>query len=404
MAAAEVDVCLECNKKITKKDYSVQCSEECGGWIHKKCSEIDNEQWKLIEKGKEKFSCKKCIASLKSEVKGDEILVSEDKKAIQEILKLVEKLTIKIKVLEDENAILKNRMTCIENGTVKECYNETRNEVVREYKKTFAETVKNQAKSEVLIVKQISIKNGTDSKKIVSELKEKVDPVNLNVGIKSIKNISNGGVAVHCESGKDVEILKSEVENKLGDQYQVLIPAGRRPQFKIVGIMDKLTEQELIKCLIAQNQIILDQEDGQDAIKVIKIVKGKIGQTAIIESSSTISQSVLLKERLKIKWSICPVYEYVSILRCYRCNGYYHKAADCKNEAACGLCGDNAHETNKCKTNEVRCVNCVAMNKKLSLHLDVGHSAFDPKCCVYKKKVEVMKNRINYDIKSDNDK
>ncbi|KAK9872581.1 hypothetical protein WA026_018712 [Henosepilachna vigintioctopunctata] len=176
---------------------------------------------------------------------GDE-KVSKDIK-MQEFLKIVQELNVKIGELENENKMSKKRVENLENENHKACCKENRGEANKETiservninsksclnstvvntNKTFAQTLK-QTKNDVLIVKQID-KNNAYSSKMVSELKEKVDPVNLNVGVKGIKKISNGGIAVYCESGKDVQILKSEVKNKLGEEYQVLIPAGRKP-------------------------------------------------------------------------------------------------------------------------------------------------------------------------------
>jgi len=39
---------------------------------------------------------------------------------------------------------------------------------------------------------------------------------------------------------------------------------------------------------------------------------------------------MLEEEKVKIGWNICRVINYIGILRCFKCCGYYHFAKDCK--------------------------------------------------------------------------
>ena len=56
--------------------------------------------------------------------------------------------------------------------------------------------------------------------------------------------------------------------------------------------------------------------------------------------------------------------------RCFRCQQFGHKAANCSNEAKCYKCGDN-HEYNRDCANVVKCANCNAQ-----------HMAGSPECLV----------------------
>lgn len=54
---------------------------------------------------------------------------------------------------------------------------------------------------------------------------------------------------------------------------------------------------------------------------------------------------------MKIGWKICKVQEYIGILRCYKCCGFYHFAKDCNKKEMCGNCAGQ-HTTKECRSQE----------------------------------------------------
>lgn len=50
----------------------------------------------------------------------------------------------------------------------------------------------------------------------------------------------------------------------------------------------------------------------------------------------------------------------------------------------------------KRKTETRKCINCVRMNEKLGLDLDVEHAVFDLVCPVYAKKTKIARERTRY--------
>lgn len=165
------------------------------------------------------------------------------------------------------------------------------------------------------------------------------------------------------------------------------------PKIKIVGILKNLTEHELIRCIIHQNTHI-----AKDAyIKQIGFFERMNKFSAIIETDSHTFENILTNGKLRINWAICSVYEHVSVMRCFKCCGYNHKAIHCKNESACGKCGEKGHETKNCESRSSKCINCISTNKKLNLKLNAEHTAYDKKCTVYQRKMEMQKKRIEYE-------
>jgi len=69
----------------------------------------------------------------------------------------------------------------------------------------------------------------------------------------------------------------------------------------------------------------------------------------VIAEMDAKTHDVMLEERrMKIGWNICRVQNYIRILRCFKCCGYYHFARDRKKEIACGQCADK-HASRECK-------------------------------------------------------
>ncbi|KAK9717105.1 hypothetical protein QE152_g24374 [Popillia japonica] len=73
---------------------------------------------------------------------------------------------------------------------------------------SFSDIVKKN--SEVIVVKPINMKQKCQETK--KEVKTKIDPVKLAVGVKTITNIIKDGVAIACSSNESKEKLKNCVQ------------------------------------------------------------------------------------------------------------------------------------------------------------------------------------------------
>lgn len=69
---------------------------------------------------------------------------------------------------------------------------------------------------------------------------------------------------------------------------------------------------------------------------------------------------------MKIGWKICRIHEYVGILRCYKCCGFYNFAKDCTRKETCDNCAGQ-HVTKECNNQIKKCVNCKCVKKKLNI-------------------------------------
>ncbi|KAK9719837.1 hypothetical protein QE152_g22475 [Popillia japonica] len=74
-------------------------------------------------------------------------------------------------------------------------------------KKTYAETA-----GEAMLIKP---KNPQDSEKTKTDIKNQLSPANLEVGIKEIRTVKDGGILIKCANKTEVDKLKKEAQNKL---------------------------------------------------------------------------------------------------------------------------------------------------------------------------------------------
>lgn len=72
-------------------------------------------------------------------------------------------------------------------------------------------------------------------------------------------------------------------------------------------------------------------------------------------------------------------------LRCYKCQGWDHLAANCERAEFCGRCGDAKHTMKDCKSTDLYCTPC---GKR-------GHASGDRRACpIFKQKCDELNARI----------
>lgn len=261
---------------------------------------------------------------------------------------------------------------------------------------TYSQAVKNKSGS-VLIIKP---KDDDDKNSEVTkrEIKNKIDVAKLGIGITKMRKVTRGAVVVGCEDKKQAKKLKEEVAKDLGEKYLVQEPRKRKLKVKIHGVdeEDCDNENDFWNKIEEQNGYEKDAVKG----KIVHKAAGpkSRGVTIIAEMGVDAREKLLEAGKVKIGWRMCRVQDYLGILRCYKCCGFYHFAKDCKNKEVCGLCAGQ-HMTKECKNRERKCVNCEDKIKNMKIkNLKSDHSAYDNKCPCFVREIEKYKSRIQGSI------
>lgn len=247
----------------------------------------------------------------------------------------------------------------------------------------------------VILVKP---KNDRDSDSIADELKQNLNPTDLQIGM-NINSVKSGGVIVKCPNSDDLTIVKNNIKSKMGDNYEVQEPKRLSPRIIIGGISEEEKDTEpqvLLQNIIAQNKIRTGEELKFKEVFRIFRRNGKFN--VVIEVDPATFKFLMERENpeLYIGFNICKIFEYFRVKRCFNCCGFNHESKTCKEKMCCANCAGN-HKSINCNSILKKCANCARSNIKLNLSLDLNHSATDRNCRCYQRIVQGIKRKIDYD-------
>lgn len=210
----------------------------------------------------------------------------------------------------------------------------------------------------------------------------------LGVGINWMMKGAKGKVILEVLQREEKETLTKELERSMGSEYKIYEPKKRLPKIKVVGIEEnidrrRIEEEELVEKISRKNRLDIAKEGFK--IKIVKKIQINATQkTLILETDPDTQKELLDVGRMNIGFQRYKIYNYVSILRCYKCCGYNHMAKDCENEVSYRKCG-GAHNGKDCQSEKVKCINCTRMNKKYNvIKTETDHVATHYDCPVYK--------------------
>ncbi|KAK9878758.1 hypothetical protein WA026_023738 [Henosepilachna vigintioctopunctata] len=151
----------------------------------------------------------------------DDSCVNLDEENLSTVINLLKVVIEKCDRLESENAEMKKTLNIIlkQNEKIDKLVEEDHTHNNRqEGKINYAQGVK-KSKHEIIIFESKNTKFN-DSQQTIVEIKSTIDPAELNIGVNGMKNMENGKIGIFCENKKDVQVLKKEVERKLGHNYE----------------------------------------------------------------------------------------------------------------------------------------------------------------------------------------
>lgn len=348
--------CGCCNTKANRN--SVRCSGLCQKYFHPNCVDISNENVKLLSSIRNfKWFCENCVKYFETD-NNTKLEIDDLRSAVNKNFEEIRKM-----LGSDKN------------------HNNVNNNL--ETKKSYAEVT-----GEVVVIKPKKVQESKTTKEVI---RKALNPSKLEVGITQIKDTKEGGVLLKCKSKDEIEKIKQEAEKKLKKNYEITIPKQKNPHIKIVDLEDEMDTKSLEECILKQNSC-LNQHHPELQVKVTKKMKSKY--MAIIECDPVSADAILKQGKISIGWSICRVFEYVPVFRCFKCGDYDHKATDCKKEERCLKCSSKEHKSADCGSDNFKCSNCMEANEKLKLNLKIDHTVFDVNCPVYLRKVSAQKRSI----------
>lgn len=380
-----------CNKR-SKREVGDYCESDLDSKLNEIIGKLDHINKNRDEKGVYNieeviiYQVEQCKAEIVSEIKN--IITMEVEGQYREMKEQIRNMKEMLEqIIQSKSNVQYEMGSKIDKST----NNRENNNV-----ETYAQKVR-RGKVERVIVEPMKVQSNDET---LGQIKNKVDVMSLGISVNSVRNGQKGTVIVECETSSDKDKLTAELKKQVGDEYIVKTVNKKLPKIKIIGIEENLNEIEetdFIKKIIKQNELDVNNENIK--IKVIKKVQriGKEG-VMILEIDPKTHKIVVELQKLKIGWKKCRVFDYVSIIRCYKCWGYSHYAQECKNNVTCRKCAGN-HNEKECQSQTNKCASCISMVKEFKLTgIDINHKITDRECESYKRIVnKAQKSIIYYD-------
>ncbi|CAG9760317.1 unnamed protein product [Ceutorhynchus assimilis] len=180
------------------------------------------------------------------------------------------------------------------------------------------------------------------------DLQKYIKPAELKICVTGTRSTKNGNLLIKCSNKKDIETLKKEAESKLQD-YEVQITKMRKPRFKIVNYTinneDDLNKDYVESHIREQNHFI----NTDDELDVTFLKKNKKNDTYTIlgECSPTLFHKFMSIKRIFIGWERYPIYEDITIQRCFKCQEFFHKNDECTKRIRCSNIADEEIKTSE---------------------------------------------------------
>jgi hypothetical protein len=102
--------------------------------------------------------------------------------------------------------------------------------------------------------------------------------------------------------------------------------------------------------------------------------------------------------KLYVGYQCCHVLDYFNFNLCYKCGRSNHRHKKCTNQVKCLKCAGD-HLTKVCKSETVKCLNCVFYNDKYHKNRPTNHCATDTSCEYLIFKLNKIINNTDYPVR-----
>lgn len=213
----------------------------------------------------------------------------------------------------------------------------------------------------------------------------------------SVSQTKKGGVVVQCPSSAELNKLKSDAVEQLGDDFIVSAPVRKRPRVRVFGFSEQLNAIDFVKVLKEQNSSLCNEESH---VSVLHIFNGKSNSKfgAKLEVDASTFKKMIEAGKVFIGWDSCWVTEDLNIRRCYKCWGFNHVSSKCSEPLQrCPKCSGNHHQ-NKCDSTIEKCAVCCDATSKFHMRIDTNHTVFSDHCPSYIHRVALQHRSVDYGV------
>lgn len=362
-------LCNKCELEVGDDDY-FEC-DNCNALFHTKCVGVTKSEIKARKNSKcLRIYCPDCFESQDSGTFAK----------LKEILGVLYKLP---KIIETKLDAFTTSISSIIASNKADTANAPKSN-----KPSYADISKRNVKPAVII----KPKKSQQSTKTFEDFSTTVDK--SEVKVCSTRNVRDGGIVLRCENESETMKVKGLIDERLGDEYEVVMPKVKRPRLRVTNVDAEIPKDQILDELIKHNVELTYAE-----MKLITVInrkrKNHSYNDVVIEMKCDKYKDVLGAGNLRLPWRECHVFEHLHLKRCYKCCGFSHKSNECKQEQKCSRCAA-PHKFSECQTENVCCVNCKHSNDKFNTNLAINHHAFSKECPINKHRLASLVSKIEY--------
>jgi hypothetical protein len=149
-----------------------------------------------------------------------------------------------------------------------------------------------------------------------SEIRNRIDPE--IVPVTGMINGANGNIIIQCKNIEATELVKREINEHFGEDFETVIPDVKKSRIKIVGVYEdetKCDENKYCEIIKNQNNEIFKINDY---LKIVKIEEPKYKKfkNLIAEIEPEIYRPIMSVGKLNVRWNRCNVYDAINVRRC----------------------------------------------------------------------------------------
>lgn len=259
----------------------------------------------------------------------------------------------------------------------------------------------------VIVTSKEESQDVDEMKKTIKSLcKEKEDfPTPTDVVVTKARQ-----VIMRYKNKKDLEDARDKMKEAetVNGVAKINIPIRRRERLLVVSVDPVVTEDDVKKALelqISESGIedvytgltdrlessIIDQgtklllegllKKPTRNVRIVRKIETRMGKhNWLIDVDQDSRKALLEARRICIDFERYRIVEFVSIMRCYRCQKFGHFSSSCDGEQHCPKCAGD-HQLKDCKSEQTSCSNCYFED----MTADCNHRADSTSCPAFLK-------------------
>lgn len=333
-------------------------------------------------------------------------LYAFSKKAVSYVQSTTTSATSSNTAPSDIQAIVKQQLTDVLPGLLRDALQEHSNQVQTPKEETPENTIPAVSTSHTLVIERIP--DGGEENKITDAEWTTVVKKDVKGALKTVPVIkaappTNGAAKLHFRSKADLD----EAQEALKSKYKVTSKSQEKksldPKLTISGIDPDITTKEMLEeKILEKNQFIRDLKEEEEMFKIVFYDLEE--RFAVVQVSTKIRESIRRKnDKICIDLEQYPVRDRFHVVQCYHCQEYGHTSGSpyCKQKDSDGICFYCAgkHASKDCKnkkdkkTGSIKCANCAKSKNRGERSKCSSHKASDSLCPFFIREKERIMNR-----------